>query len=199
MQMKEKFTYLFLIHFSALMLVFLFAGVIQLLFGNMIMTQLQNPVISTMVNIMKTTVNYSPEKLLIGMITFLFFIPLDLSILYSASRELFEKDDIMKSIEEGIVRYPLFLVFFSDIYFFSFVYPWFTPVVLFILFRILEPETDWRLHIVSTLLIGTWLIPIALVGRIDDIVLRNVLSLILYLGLALPFFVHSWVRKEGLR
>ena len=195
MQMREKLAYAFLLHFSALMLVFLFSGVVQLLLGPYLAMQLNDPVIAAMINIMKMNLNYPTEKLLIGMITFIFFLPFDLAILYWTTRELFERDDVMHAIEDGLKTYPLFLVFFSDMYFFSFVYPWFTPFVLFILFRFLEPDTDWKIHVVSTILVGIWFIPLALVGRIESITTRNLVSLLLYLALVFPFFVHSWYRS----
>ena len=84
-------------------------------------------------------------------------------------------------------------------YFFSFTYPWFAPVVLYILLRYLEPSVDWRIHVVSTAMIGLWFLPLALVGRIEDVVTRNVVSFLLYLGLVFPFFVHAWIKKEGIR
>lgn len=199
MQLREKFAYALLVHFSALMIVFLLAGIVQLVFGPLLMEQLKDPVISAMVNIMRTNLNYPTEKLLIGMITFIFFIPLDLAILYFSTRELFEKGDIFKGIEEGIRHYPLFIVFISNMYFFSFTYPWFAPVVLYVLLRYLEPNVDWRTHVISTAMIGLWFLPLALVGRIEDIITRNVVSFLLYLGLVFPFFVHAWIKKEGIR
>ncbi len=196
MQMREKLAYAFLLHFSALMLVFLFAGVVQLFSGKSILLQLKDPVISAMISVMKMNLNYPTDKLLLGMVTFIFFLPLDLSILYWVTRELFDKGDIINSIEEGLKSYPIFLVFFSDLYFFSFTYPWFTPAVLFILFRAVEPKTDWKLHLVSTALVGSWLLPLALIGRIESVITRNIISFIIYLALVFPFFVHSWVRSE---
>ncbi len=198
MQMREKLVYTFLLHFSALMLVFLFAGVVQLLFYNSLLDSLRNPIIYSMVHVMQVTTHIHLGRLLVGMITFIFFVPLDISILYSVSRELFEKDDIMTGIEDGIKRYPLFLVFFSDLYFFSFTYTWFAPVVLYILFRFLEPDVSWKAHVVSTILVGVWLLPVAIAGRIPHIIIRNVLTFLFYLALVFPFFVHAWISREGL-
>ena len=86
MQLREKFAYAFLVHFSALMIVFLLAGVVQLVFGPLLMEQLKDPVISAMIGIMRMNLNYPTEKLLIGMITFIFFIPLDLAIPYFSAK-----------------------------------------------------------------------------------------------------------------
>ncbi|GEM_PF-4286626 len=193
MQMKEKLAYAFLLHFSALMIVFLMAGITQLFFSQFLMEQAKTPVISAMISIARQSLDYPLDKIVIGMITFVFFIPLDLSILYFVTKELFEKGDIYNGIEDGIRNYPLFIVFISDLYFFSFVYPWFAPFVLLIMFRYLEPDIELKTHIVSTVLIGSWLLPLSLIGGIRDIVLRNAVSLGLYLALAFPFFVHAWM------
>ena len=193
MQMREKLAYAFLLHFSALMIVFLLAGVVQLLLGSYLDVQLHNPVISAMVSLARVNLSYPIDKILIGIITFVFFIPLDISILYTVTRELFEKDDIYSGIEEGISLYPLFLVFISDMYFFSFTYAFFAPVVLYIILRYLEPKVPRKIHILSTILIGSWFVPISLVGKIPSIVVRNTVSFVLYLALVLPFFVHSWM------
>ncbi len=196
MQMREKLAYALLLHLSALMLVFLFAGIVQLVFGPSLTLQLKNPVIASLLYVVRANLNYPADKLLLGLVTSIFFLPLDISILYWVTRELFEKDDVVRSLEDGIKHYPLFLVFFSDLYFFSFTYPWFTPVVLFTILRFLEPDTDWKLHLVSTVLIGSWFLPLGLVGRIENPPVRNALSLLFYLALVLPFSVHAWVRSE---
>ncbi len=197
MQMREKLAYSFLLHFSALMLVFLFAGIVQLLFMPSLMDSLRNPIIASMINVMKMHMNLQTDKLLVGMVTFMFFIPLDLAVLYSVTKELFEKDDVMHAIEDGIKLYPLFLVFISDMYFFSFTFFWFSPVVLYTLLRVIEPKINWKTHVVSTALIGSWFLPVALAGRIPYTVTRNVISFLFYLALVFPFFAHAWMINDA--
>lgn len=185
----EKPIIIFVLHFSSVLFVFLIGMYATQITMPFLPQITQNAVFSAIIE--STRGEYTTGETIIGFFIFVFFLPLDLAIIYHATIEMASKKDIYDAIEKGFRDYPMFFIGFSSVYFFGLMYPFIVPLIIFAALRRLEPEIPWKYHALTAIMFSAWLIPISLVNQIDEMVYRRFLSFFFLMGMFLPFIGHA--------
>ena len=116
----DKYLVIPVFHISTILFVFLIGMYTAQIIMPLEPDLVKSPVFSSVIS--QTKGNYTTEEAIIGFFIFVFFLPLNLSIVYHISTEMASKGDIYNSIEKGFMDYPMFFMGFSSVFFFSLVF-----------------------------------------------------------------------------